>query len=435
MSAPVLVPALQRHDWPNASHVVHQPLVKGDSAWMPILAFADDHPHTRTLRTEGDAEALRQASKAALGAMRYEIGVMGPDDGPGFAIAVLEGGEYASEQILNVAAMREVAQRLGCRDLVAAVPFRGALFAVDMGLPKPQMATFLQLMSSQYFHARSKPLSPLGLIVIDGVVCGEAAGLEESGRHLDGREEGYIDADVSIELSDRVLRVRAAGSDQRAVTDLVSSHVFSALSRLGVAGVQEVGLELTFEHLDADPVELEGFARTLKQGAAQMVDQGAQVARIVSIGLFGPQGPIRSATEGLPDAIVSAAGEAPTAVFILVAGADGRFEDDEVQAFLSGLPKLASPIVKAGLLANQEPVMDTLQRLLRDPMALTRSLVLTRTLASHGPDGVQTLQELMSLGVRVAAVSAGRPVQSLADLRPEERVGLDRVAGLLGITL
>ncbi|MCB9676210.1 MAG: hypothetical protein H6737_13900 [Alphaproteobacteria bacterium] len=403
-TATLLVPALQPADWPGRAHAVHQPIVKGASPWIPLLTFADDSPHTRQIRTAGDAEALRQASSANLRKLPYQIGILDDPEGPPFAMAMLEGDEYAAEQVLNPEAMRHVAYKLGCKDLVVGVPRRGVLIAADAGLPREMMSFFLQFVSAQYWRANTGGLSPVGLLVVDGVVCGSAAGMEESGR-ADAESHPEVPIDVAVStVGDRV-EVRASGPDLHQVSAPLLGGLMRHLVARGLSGnTAPVDIDVHLSRMSLRPDEVPGFVHYVESSVAQ---QPGVIARAGVVRVFLDGVEQASIANGVPDDLLRALGLAPIAVFVLVAAADGRFDEPEIEALRASL-MASHPLFLAGIQRNGLRLEEAIARLLSDGARMLGVLKTTADLVRrHVPqESDRLLGDLVGTAEAVAAATA-----------------------------
>jgi hypothetical protein len=422
-----LVPTLQRHDFQHLPHVVHQKLVNGPSEWAPWLTFADDSPHTRTLRAEGDADALREESARSLASMPYDIGVMAPSDsGAPFPMAILEGGEYASEQVLNPIAMRQMAEKLGCSRMIVGVPFRGVVMAVDMELPRPVMSQFMFFLSAQYFHARSQPLSPLALIVIDGVVCGQAPGMEEAGRGTDLGDPDEIPAEVTMTQEDGRWSVRAAGTDRKAVTDALQAALLPRL----LAAAEPVELHIELVDLNLGPADTSSLGRVLRRA---VMEQGREEPPMKEVRFTGPEGPLEDVLGDLPDVLVDAVAAIPVAVLLRTVDTEGDVQA-QLEAMREIVTRVSGPFYQACVQTRGDSLDQMLPMLSQNPMAILQSLILTGRARGLTPHAAEANH--LAIAVAQAVAYASEPgAADFASLSDGAQARVKAVAETMGITL
>ncbi len=408
--SPLLVPTLQNATWTGHGFAVHQPLVNGPSKWIPTLTFADDAPTMRQLRTEGDPEALREKASANLRKLPYQLGVM-KDEGPPFPMAVIEGHEYAAEQVLNPEAMRRVAHQLGARNLVVGVPRRGVLVAVDAELPKEQMSFFLHFVSAQFFRANTGAISPVGLLVYDGIVCGVAAGMEESGR---ADAEAVPEVPIAVEVSETpgvagspdVVSLQISGPDLEQVSAPAMSTLMRSLIVRKLSGnTAPVEVHLHLSGMPMAEHAVSGFSGYVEQ---TIRSQSTAVPPLDRIRVFVDGEERTSVTDGLPPELLQHLGLAPFAVLVMVAGADGELEQSEIEAFRERLMQ-AHPLFLVGLQRNGITMEEAIAKLLQNGQLMLGVLARTGELCrAHAPDRAEALiGELLTLSETIADSRTG----------------------------
>jgi len=423
-----LVPTLQPHDYANRSLVVHDSLFEDPSPWAPWLTFADDSPRTRTLRTEGDAQALMEEAVASLETMAYSIDVMEPEPGgQPFRIGVLEGGEYACEQILNPVAMQALAAALGCRRMVVGVPFRGVVMAVDMEMPREHVGQFLFFVSAQYFHARTQPLSPLGMLVIDGILCGQAPGMEESGRAVDLADPDHVPAEVSIVQEEDGLQVVVAGNDRKACTDSLQAALLPRL----LVQPEPIAVRVQFQHLELTDADASALGRIVKRAIAE---QGREDLPVASIHFASAASEVHEDLLGdLDDLFVDEIAALPVAVLLRAVDPDGNV-DAQLNAMRSVVARDPDPFCMACLLARNESLDDMLPHYAGDPTAIMRSLMLASRARGIDPRAAAASQ--LGMEVAQAVVHAAEPeAGTFARLSAGAQERIRAVADALAVTL
>lgn len=123
------------------------------------------------------------------------------------------------------------------------------------------------------------------------------------------------------------------------------------------------------------------------------------------------------------DLLMRLAALAPAAGFLMVAAADGKVEESEINAFQEALQALKDPLVM--LIAVRSPVSGSqgLQMLVKDTTLVARSLAAMGVLLARSENGAASRKALMALWAQVAGVHGA--------IRPEEMGAAMQVSALL----
>ncbi len=213
-----LLPVLHDAEWSGREVAACRPLVPGEHAdWMPLVAYAYDHPDRReTVTVTGLEEQNRTLDELAAEATRNVIALAVPVQprGDGSVVAV---HEHASALLTSPSDLGRICAQLGAQELLLTAPTAGLLVGIarppsgDGGLERFAIETFARSLDT-----RTSPL----VFTWDGRRLGvhrEAVPVERRGAWV---ERAY-DADEEL----LTLRLEGAlGPATRRVVEKLLAH-------------------------------------------------------------------------------------------------------------------------------------------------------------------------------------------------------------------
>jgi hypothetical protein len=320
--------------------------------------------------------------------------------------------------------MRRVATQLGAKNLVVGVPRRGVLVAVDAELDKNHMSFFLHFVSAQFFRANSGAISPVGLLVYDGIVCGVAAGLEESGR-ADAAAVPEIPVEVDVVPGDAHVALHLKGPNLDQVSAAGMGQLMRALLLRKLTGDDRaVDVHVHLDGIPCEDHEIAGFRHYVEQ---TLTSQPAQLPPLGRIRMFVDGQEQQTISDGVPPELLQVLGLAPFAVFCMVAAADGELDQAEVEA-LRGRLLQCHPLFMTAIQTNGLHLEQAIARLMANGQVMLGVLQQTgEQCRAHLPDLADTL--LGDLATLAADIGAARDGGAPGEAEQRAIAMVDRLLG------
>lgn len=201
-----ILPALKPYDWNGREYALCRPLINaGELRAVPWLGFGYNRPNSfefvsRESFPSGSTEDhIRLIEQAALRNLRerpldwkvenVRLGRFVLGWFRRMKLLIGTGDFLAAEHLLDPIAMRQAGTLLKSRRILVGAPSRGVLVATKARQSKGNLARFSAMVSTQYYHSRVAPISPVVFIVEDGEIKGALPGSEQAGMEIQQPED------------------------------------------------------------------------------------------------------------------------------------------------------------------------------------------------------------------------------------------------------